>query len=336
MPGPDAFDCIRHADKRGNAEAGSQNRGMACGAAGFHHDADDIQIVTFPQLQHVRRPELIGNQNDGIFNLFGLKKACGGAAAGEDALNALEHVGDVFNAVSQVLVVDLFKIAPDLLEAKRKRPFGINKFFTDKRSGFRDKRRILQDCPVDIQKSRSFRRSIFVEVCPKSLELFYGRSRRHPEALDLAADIGLINRELRNFQVARHELNAAAPGNTRAYGKSSKNAFFFLLRNLFRSVFFFFVRGSRDFNFFFGAHSSSLKRNYSSSPKRSRKRSAMVCTASFSSGPSAAIFTTLPHGSAIVINPRMDLASTVCFSWVIVMVLRKRLAVFARRADGRA
>ena len=83
---------------------------MARGTAGFHYDADDVKVVALSQLKHVCRPELIGYQDDGILNFFGFKKTCGGAAAGEDALDALKYVGDVFNAVAQVFVVDLFKI----------------------------------------------------------------------------------------------------------------------------------------------------------------------------------------------------------------------------------
>jgi len=113
-------------------------------------DADDVEVVALSELEHVCRSELISYQDDGILNFFGFQKACGGAAAGEDALNALKHIGDVFNAVAQVFVVDLFKIATDLFESKGKRPFGIDKLFTDECGGFRNKRRILQDGPVDI------------------------------------------------------------------------------------------------------------------------------------------------------------------------------------------
>ena len=120
------------------------------GSAGFHYDADDVEVVALSELEHVCRSELISYQDDGILNFFGFQKACGGAAAGEDTLNALKHIGDVFNAVAQVFVVDLFKIATDLFESKGKRPFGIDKLFTDECGGFRNKRRILQDGPVDI------------------------------------------------------------------------------------------------------------------------------------------------------------------------------------------
>ena len=91
---------------------------MTRNATSLHDDADDVEVITLTQLEHVSWAQLISNENEGVVKLFGLQQACCRASPGEHTLNTLKYAGNVFNTVSEIIIVNLLKIASDLFETQ--------------------------------------------------------------------------------------------------------------------------------------------------------------------------------------------------------------------------